>query len=149
MSMAADTAKTEDAPMMTQTIPTIAVPHHGNRGGWLRFIGHFAEMVIVMLLGMGVLTAVLGMPHESAIEIQALSMAATMTVPMVGWMLLRGHSRGATAEMGIAMVLPMVALFPTHWASFISGDAVLDLQHILMLPAMLAAMFHRRTEYGL
>jgi hypothetical protein len=135
--------------MTTQTIATHAIPHHGHRRGWLRFIGHFVEMVVVMLLGMGVLSAVLGMPHGSAIEIQALYMAATMTVPMIGWMLLRGHSRQATAEMAAAMVLPMAALFPMHWASLISGDAVIDLQHVLMLPAMLGAMLGRRREYGL
>jgi flagellar biosynthetic protein FliP len=140
---------------------TIAVPQsgsfaasthhsgHAGRRGWLIFIGHFVEMVVVMLLGMGVLTAVFGMPHQSSIEIQALYMAATMTVPMVGWMLIRGHSRRGTAEMGAAMVLPLVVLFPISWAGLISGDATLDLQHVLMIPAMLGAMFYRRADYGL
>ncbi|HEX4982393.1 MAG TPA: hypothetical protein VFV63_11865, partial [Ilumatobacteraceae bacterium] len=79
--------------MNTQTIPigqsgsTAAHAHHaGHAGrGWLAFIGHFAEMVVVMLVGMGLLTALLGMPHDSPIEVQALYMAATMTVPMAGW----------------------------------------------------------------
>ena len=122
---------------------------HAGRRGWLRFIGHFVEMVVVMLVGMGVLTAVLGMPHASPVEVQALFMAATMTVPMAGWMLIRGHSRRGTAEMAAAMVLPLVVLFPISWAGLISGDATVDLQHLLMVPAMLGAMLYRRADYGL
>lgn len=122
--------------------------HHGSRG-WLRFTVHFVEMVVVMVLGMGILTAVLGMPHESGAEVQALYMAATMTGPMVGWMLVRGHSRRATAEMAAAMILPLAVLIPMHSVGIISGDALGDLQHVLMIPAMLCAMLVRRTEYGL
>ena len=143
--------------MNTQTIPvprsdsTAARTHHGHAGrrGWLRFIGHFAEMVVVMLVGMGVLTALLGMPHGSPTEVQALFMAATMTVPMVGWMLFRGHSRRGTAEMSAAMIIPMAVLLPMLWGGLISGDALIDLQHVLMIPAMLGAMLLRHTEYGL
>jgi hypothetical protein len=135
--------------MTTQTIANPAIPHHGHRRGWLPFVGHFVEMVVAMLLGMGVVTAVFGMPHDSAIEIQALYMAATMTVPMAGWMLIRRHTPRATVEMSAAMVLPMAALFPLLWAGVISADALLDLQHVLMLPAMLGVMLFRREEYGL
>lgn len=133
------------------TAHSIATPRsrHADRSGYLRFIGHFVEMLIVMFAGMGVLTAVLGMPHRSPIEVQALFMAATMTVPMVAWMVIRRHSRRTSAEMGAAMVAPLAILFPMLWAALISADAVLDLQHLLMLPAMLAAMVYRRTEYGL
>jgi hypothetical protein len=136
----------------TITLPPSASPHssgHAGLRGWLRFIGHFVEMVVVMLIGMGVLTAVLGMPHSSPIEVQAIYMAATMTLPMAGWMLIRGHSRRGTAEMAAAMILPVAALFPMLWAGLISGHALLDLQHVLMVPAMLGAMLYRRAEYGL
>lgn len=51
--------------------------------------------------------------------------------------------------MGAAMVLPLAALFPMLWTGLLSADAVLDLQHLLMLPAMLGAMLYRRREYGL
>jgi hypothetical protein len=121
--------------------------HHGRRG-WLTFAAHFVEMLIAMFVGMGVLTALLGMSHESPIELQALYMGATMTAPMVGWMLVRGHSRRASAEMAAAMIVPLAALFPMHWAGIISGDALIDLQHVLMIPTMLGAMLLRRTEYG-
>lgn len=149
MPMAVRRVRVHDGAMNTQTI---ALPHssgHAGRPRWLRFIGHFAEMVVVMLLGMGVLTAVLGMPHWSPIEVQAIYMAVTMTVPMAGWMLIRGHTRRGTAEMAAAMILPVAALFPMLWAGLISGHALLDLQHVLMVPAMLGAMLYRRAEYGL
>ena len=130
---------------------TIAVPHsgHGGQRGWLRFALHYVEMLAVMFLGMGVLGAVLGMPHSSPIEAQALYMTATMTLPMVGWMLIRGHSRRGALEMGIAMAAPLAVLFPMLWAGVLSADAVLDLAHVIMLPTMLGAMLYRRTDYGL
>ena len=136
------------AEMTTQTIPGAHAGHAGPRRGWLTFGAHFVEMVVVMFLGMGILGAVFGMPHSSPIEIQALFMTATMTVPMVGWMLFRGHSPRATAEMGAAMLVPIVVLFPLSWAGMISADALLDLVHVGMLPAMLGAMLMRRSEYG-
>jgi hypothetical protein len=67
-----------------------------------RFIRHYVEMVIAMFLGM----IVLGVPAGWAIEamgtdwsaltddhpaLMFLGMATTMTIPMVGWMLHRGH----------------------------------------------------------
>jgi flagellar biosynthetic protein FliP len=146
--MAAPRLPADHAVMTTQSI---AAPHshHTGRRGYVRFIGHFVEMLIVMFAGMGILTAVLGMPHSSPIEIQALFMAATMTAPMVAWMLIRGHSRRGSAEMGAAMVVPLAVLFPMLWTGLIGSSSILDLQHLLMLPAMLGAMVYRRTEYGL
>jgi hypothetical protein len=154
MPMVARSARVDHGAMNAQTIelPPSASLHssgHAGRRGWFRFIGHFAEMVVVMLLGMGVLTALLGMPHASPIEVQAIYMAATMTVPMAGWMLIRGHSRRGTAQMAAAMALPVAILFPMLWVGLVSGHALLDLQHVLMVPAMLGAMLYRRTEYGL
>lgn len=141
-------------PMNSQTIAATAVAPHGGhvhtgQHRWLGFIGHFVEMVVVMLVGMGLLTTILGMPHDSPAEVQALYMAATMTVPMAGWMLFRGHARRATAEMAGAMVVPLAMLAPMLWVGLISGEALLTLQHVLMLPAMLGAMLVRRSEYGL
>jgi hypothetical protein len=158
MPMAAGCPRVDDAPMNSHTISVpqsgsaAAGTHHSGhagRRGWLRFAGHFVEMVVVMLVGMGALTALLGMPHDSPIEVQALYMAVTMTMPMVGWMLVRGHSRRGTAEMAAAMVLPLAVLFPMDWAGLISGDALIDLQHVLMIPAMLGAMLYRRAHLGL
>lgn len=122
--------------------------HHAGRPGVLRFMGHLVEMLVVMLAGMGLLTAVFGMP-QGPIELRAMFMAATMTLPMVAWMVIRGHSGRVSLEMAFAMVAPLALLIPMRSAGIVSGDALLGLQHILMLPAMLGAMLYRRGEYGL
>jgi flagellar biosynthetic protein FliP len=129
----------------------IAVAHSGHSGhrGWLGFAAHYVEMLVLMFAGMGLLGAVLGMPHSSPVEIQALYMTATMTLPMVGWMLIRGHSRRGAFEMAAAMGAPLALLLPMLWAGAVSADALLDLMHVGMLPTMLAAMLYRRADYGL
>ena len=45
------------------------------------------------------------------------------------------------------MYLPFVVLFPPLWLGFISPATMLTGGHLLMLPAMAAAMLLRRTEY--
>jgi flagellar biosynthetic protein FliP len=124
-------------------------PHRAGGRSWPRFIGHFMEMVVAMFLGMGIVTAIFGMAHDSPIEIQALYMAVSMIVPMVGWMLVRGHTMRASTEMGAAMFVPLAVLFPMLWAGVIGDGLVLDLSHLLMVPAMLGAMLYRRSAYGL
>src|SRR5690349_12334985 len=60
----------------------------------LRFLRHFGEMVLAMVLGMAVLDVVngallvpLGFVYlSSSPEVSALAMAVAMTVPMVAWM---------------------------------------------------------------
>src|SRR4051794_16537044 len=91
------------------------------RGGGMsasvkHFIRHYLEMVVAMFLGM----AVLGVPAgwalgafgvdwnaltDRAPALMFLGMATTMTVPMVGWMMYRGHGRHANAEMSASMFL--------------------------------------------
>lgn len=125
-----------------------------------RFLLHYAEMVVVMLLGMAVLgmpaAALLGAAGSSAAQLEQeapalmlLGMALTMTAPMIAWMGLRGHSWQASLEMGASMVLPtLVAL--TLLAAGVAGDGgtLLMLQHAVMLPSMFAAMLLRREEYA-
>lgn len=123
--------------------------HGAGRPGWLSFGLHYVEMLVVMFAGMGILGLVLGMPHDASLEVQALWMTATMTVPMVAWMLFRGHTRRASVEMGAAMIVPVLALLPALWAGLLSADALFDLMHLAMLPTMLGAMLLRRSEYGL
>ena len=74
----------------------------------LRFLRHFGEMVLAMLLGMAVFDVVnsailipMGFAYLSAgfPEASALAMAASMSVPMVAWMRLRKHAWRLTAEM--------------------------------------------------
>ncbi|MGH3910006.1 MAG: hypothetical protein ACRDRM_04160 [Pseudonocardiaceae bacterium] len=121
----------------------------------LRFIRHFLEMVVAMVAGMMVLgparTLIVAPLGWSDLfdrpELHALAMAADMTVAMALWMRYRGHSWISIAEMATAMVLPFVILFVPLWAGVLSGETLLVLGHVLMLPAMVIAMLYRRSEY--
>ena len=77
-----------------------------------------------------------------------LAMAATMTVPMVGWMRYRGHGWRANAEMSASMVLPTFAAIAVIGAGLVEDvGTLLVIEHIAMLLAMLAAMLLRPAEY--
>ncbi len=130
------------------------------RSPTLRFLAHYGEMVLVMLAGMVlfglpvvVLAAALGAgPAELGREAPAgvlLGMGLSMTAPMVWWMPRRGHSAAATSEMAGAMIVPtlaVVALLATDAVDDL--DTLLGIQHVAMLPAMLAVMLMRRREYS-
>lgn len=122
--------------------------HHAGGRGWVAFLGHVGQMFVAMMLGMG-LFALLPVRSRDLPELYALLMAVSMTVPMVAWMSFRGHPRRASAEMAAAMVVPTLVLIPLVWLDIISGRMLIGLEHVLMLPTMLAAMLHRRSEYGL
>jgi hypothetical protein len=119
------------------------------------FLRHYLEMVIAMFVGMGVLAAawagieaVTGLVLPSAPEALALRMAFDMSVGMVVWMRYRGHGWAATLEMVAAMFAPAVLLAPLSLAGVISGDLLMIVTHVAMLPLMLAVMLRRRAEYG-
>ncbi len=124
-----------------------------------RFIRHYLEMVAAMFLGM----LVLGMPAAAAMSAAGTSMAAlradapalaltgmtvSMTVPMVGWMVFRGHGLAPCMDMTLAMVLPTIGIIALL-AGGIAEDfgTLMMLEHVVMLPAMLVAMLLRRDEY--
>jgi hypothetical protein len=127
--------------------------------GTMHFIRHYAEMVVAMFLGM----AVLGVPagwalsavgsswselNTDAPSLMLLGMAATMTLPMVGWMRYRGHGWRANAEMSASMVLPTFAAMAVLGAGLVEAvGTLLIIEHIAMLLAMLAAMLLRPAEY--
>lgn len=131
------------------------VPTTSRRAQSLRFIRHFLEMVVAMMAGMMVLGLVRALIATyfgwsdlfDRPELHALTMAADMTVAMSLWMRYRGHSWISIAEMATAMVLPFVVLFVPLWAGALSGETLLLVGHVLMLPAMVIAMLHRRGEY--
>jgi hypothetical protein len=66
---------------------------------------------------------------------------------MSAWMRYRGHGWASIAEMGAAMYLPFLVLFVPLWAGLLSSGGLMLWGHLLMLPAILAAMFLRRDEY--
>ncbi|HEY6057900.1 MAG TPA: hypothetical protein VIV06_07695 [Candidatus Limnocylindrales bacterium] len=131
--------------------------HHGGRRGIVPFVGHFGEMFVAMMLGMPLLGmplaalqgALLGPSSYAIPELRAFGMAVAMTIPMVAWMRYRGHAWRPSVEMGAAMIVPTLALFPLYWAGLIPGRSLSGLEMALMLPAMLGAMIYRRHEYGL
>jgi hypothetical protein len=124
------------------------------------FLRHYAEMVIAMFAGM----AVLGFPAgwalgavgidwnaltDDAPALMFLGMATTMTLPMVGWMLYRGHSWRSNTEMSASMFLPTFAVIGLLWADLLTDlGALMVIEHVAMLLAMAGAMLLRRAEYA-
>jgi hypothetical protein len=125
----------------------------------LNFIRHYIEMLIAMALGMvvlggafAVLLGAVGIDvgdwRDDAPELLLLGMAFTMTVPMVAWMRYRGHGWAPAGEMTAAMFVPSFAAIALLWAGVVEDShALLMIQHIAMLPAMLVAMLLRHAEY--
>ena len=125
-----------------------------------RFVGRLLEMIVVMMLGMCVLGVALGAFHKVVfgsayadawrdyVVLAAFAMAFNMTVPMVLWMRYRGHSWERGGEMAAAMILPLLPLLVLYSLDVIAATAVLGLQMMLMIPAMVLAMLYRREEYS-
>jgi hypothetical protein len=121
-----------------------------------KFTLHFLEMVVAMAVGMVALhpvwTLVLdavgasGLMHNPYTS--ALIMATNMTVAMSAWMKVRGHRWRPIAEMGAAMYLPFLVLFVPLALGLIGESALMLWGHVLMLPAMAAAMLLRPSEYA-
>jgi flagellar biosynthetic protein FliP len=121
------------------------------------FFRHYAEMLAAMVLGM----VALGMPADHLLHLlgtsasdshpttMIISMAVTMTAPMVAWMRYRGHSWRVNAEMTAAMVIPTIAavcLLQTRTITAIGPLMVIE--HAAMLACMLVAMLLRFDEYS-
>jgi len=108
-------------------------------------------MVIAMLAGMlGLGTVINALSGGSALfhppVLSALVMDTNMTIGMSLWMRFRRHSWRSIAEMSAAMYFPFIILFVPFWTGLLSGHLVMIGGHILMLPAMVAAMLLRRDE---
>ena len=124
-----------------------------------RFTRHYLEMLVSMFVGM----AVLWLPASMALSTAGMSsaelrdapalmllvMAVTMTAPMVAWMRYRGHGWAASAEMAAAMFIPTFGVIALLWAGLVDDmGALLAVEHVAMLLAMLGAMLLRREEYS-
>jgi hypothetical protein len=117
-------------------------------------VRHYIEMVLAMFLGMAVLAAptrwgmgAVGIDDTPAFMF--LRMATTMTVPMVGWMLYRGHGWRANAEMSASMFLPTFAVIGLLWADVLTHVGLLmTIEHVAMLAAMAGVMLLRPAEYA-
>jgi hypothetical protein len=122
----------------------------------LAFARHLAEMLIAMTLGMLVLggviagaLALVGASMSDAPEsVSAAVMAVNMTVPMVWWMHHRGHPVQHSVEMGASMIVPTAVVIALYWLAVIPSSGVMMLQHVVMIPAMVAVMLWRYEHYS-
>ncbi|GAA1873254.1 hypothetical protein [Myceligenerans crystallogenes] len=121
----------------------------------LRFLLHLAEMIVAMVAGMVLLAplwdlgaAAVGAERVLARpDVGALVMLADMLVAMTVWMRVRRHAWRAIAEMDAAMAAPYLVLLPLLWAGVLDGPGLMVWSHVVMVPAMAAAMWWRRAEY--
>jgi hypothetical protein len=125
------------------------IPKPSSRGRQiLRFLRHFGEMVLAMLLGMAAFDVVTGaFVIPMGPEVSALAMAVAMTAPMVAWMRIRKHAWRLNAEMAGAMIVPTVLLIGGSRLGLLPPTSIMLGTHILMVPAMLAIMLYRWRDY--
>ena len=118
------------------------------------FARHYAEMLIVMFVGMGVLAlparwawAATGLDTADTAGM-LIRMGVTMTLPMIPWMLWRGHGARPTLEMAAAMIVPTVGAVIVLAAGITGVGVLMTLEHVAMLIAMFAVMAARPEEYS-
>jgi hypothetical protein len=125
----------------------------------LHFVRHYLEMVVAMFVGMfalgmplAALAAAVGIDvsewQTDARELLLLGMAFTMSVPMAAWMRYRGHGWAPVWEMTASMFVPSFAAIALLWGGVVEdSEGLLLIQHVGMLPSMLAVMLFRLDEY--
>ena len=137
----------------------IASPRRASATGTSHFLRHFGEMFVAMMVGMcglgaldGLILSVAGTSvahvRNSAPEVVGLVMALNMTVGMTLWMRYRKHSWAMCAEMAAAMFVPAVIAIVLFWCAVIHSHSVTGVEMAAMVPAMIAVMLLRRTEYS-
>jgi YHS domain-containing protein len=113
-----------------------------------RFVLHFVEMCVAMIVGMMVFMAIPGV-MDLPRELHLMGMAVAMTAPMVAWMRIRGHGWRHGIEMSIGMLLPWIAVLALvgmgaanalPWLAMADGPA--------MFLGMLAVMLFRPGHYA-
>ncbi|MBS1845654.1 MAG: hypothetical protein JST53_14655 [Actinobacteria bacterium] len=121
------------------------------------FARHYAEMAIVMLVGMGLLALparlVTGATFPSLDTddptLMLARMAVIMTVPMIPWMRWRGHAWAPCLEMAAAMLVPASAVIVLAEAAVVENLAILmTIEHVAMFGAMFGVMVARPDEYS-
>lgn len=122
-----------------------------------RFVWHLLEMVLAMQVGGLLFLVLIRVIPESSSFAPALARGTLsrpivsgilMTLPMVAWMIFRGHGWRHSLEMAAAMLAPIAAILAMR---ILGADAYLPwlakLSCPSMYPAMLAAMLYRRDHY--
>jgi hypothetical protein len=122
----------------------------------LTFARHFAEMLVAMFVGMGVLgglamlvfSAAGGSLSDQSVGLRVILMSVYMTIPMAAWMAYRGHAAARNVEMAASMLVPSLVVAAVASAGALEAEAALGLQHAIMIPAMLAVMVWRYRDYA-
>ncbi len=122
-----------------------------------RFSLHFLEMLLAMMAGMPIFSLVRSLipasssyaaAFKSGTIAYSIAMTVFMTVPMVAWMIVRGHSWRHSAEMAFAMFAPVAV---TTVLRLLGADTYLpwlgNASHVGMFLGMLIAMLYRRDHY--
>ena len=112
-----------------------------------RFVLHFVEMWIAMLVGMAVFMVVPGVMALPAVLHQT-GMALSMSLPMVAWMRIRGHGWRHGIDMTLAMLVPWAVV--EGLTGLGAGSALPWLAQsgtAAMALGMLGIMLFRREHY--
>ncbi len=122
-----------------------------------RFSWHFLEMLLAMMAGMPIFSLVRSLiPASSSVAAAfkagtisyTITMTVFMTLPMMAWMIVRGHGWRHSLEMAFAMFAPVAV---TTVLSLLGADAYLpwlgNASHLGMFLGMLGIMLYRRAEY--
>ena len=122
-----------------------------------RFSLHLLEMLLAMMAGMPILSmlrnlippsSIFAAAFKSGTILYSLTMAVFMTVPMVAWMIVRGHGWRHSAEMAFAMLTPVAAIIVLR---LLGADAnlpwLVKASHLAMFLGMIIAMLSRHDHY--
>jgi hypothetical protein len=137
--------------MTTEIVPVTLRPAHSRTRRTWHFVRHYVEMVVAMLAGMFALGWLEGLAFPALTlptELAVLVMATNMSLGMAAWMRVRRHAWRPIAEMSAAMYLPFAVLLVPFWTGLLDAGDLMIWGHVLMLPAMAAAMLLRPAEYA-
>ncbi len=158
--MASSTASHDVELAVAREAQPAAVSQPGDRtAGTRHFLRHFGEMFLAMMVGMCGLAAVdavilsaagtsVAHVRSSAPEVVGIVMALNMTVGMTLWMRYRRHSWAMCGEMAAAMFVPAILAIVLFWCAVIHSHSIAAVEMGAMVPAMVAVMLLRRTEYS-
>jgi hypothetical protein len=126
----------------------------------VQWLGHLAEMVVAMYVGMLVYHALVIRALNAAGlgggDLRYSGMILFMLAPMVALMRGKGHGWRMTGEMAVGMVVPILVCFGlVRWGicplvpflGWLSATTVYQAAHDGMLLGMIAVMVYRRGMY--
>lgn len=123
---------------------------------WKRFELRYLEITVVLLVGMVVLSMLLGVLRGAAgIEypaswlpaIASIEMGVVMTVIMIGWLRVRRYGWATALEMSATMLAPALLAALLTQIGVVGIGVAMPVEHVLMFLLMLAIMVRRRDEF--